>query len=280
MTESYQQTEIMNLCVELYNENFGKLSLYKVENDAQRHAIAISFDAAISKFGIKHSTEIWRALQSAHVQRKSGALIDAETISKVSSANQSWNKSSGHAFEQTFCLKVNTFLAGTNIKFILQRELSDAISNNSILNKPRDMEVINAWLKSSAFDVYSIIYNNAGKGTVFGCVQCKTSIRDRVTRDREPSLQAMSLHFWSVAVVVDGGFLKLPKFIAMVNGGSVDYDRNGWHGMYSFSDAINNGRIFILDDQLQPLVNHATSAAKSWEEERQWVDINWKDDES
>jgi len=280
MSVKSQQKELIDRCIDLYNANFDNLTAYKTENDAQRDAIALSFDEAISEFGIKHSTEVWRAIQSAHVQRKSGALIDAETIGKVSSANQSWNKSSGHAFEQSFCVKINSFLANTNIKFILQRELSATISDKSILNKPRDMEVINAWLKSSAFDAYSIIYNKAGKGTVFGCIQCKTSIRDRVTRDREPSLQAMSLHFWSAAVVVDGGFLKLPKFIAMVNGGSADYKKNGWHGMYSFSETVNNGRVFLLDDQLQPLVGHAISASKSWEEERQWIDIDWEDNGS
>ena len=40
----------------------------------------------------------------------------------------------------------------------------------------------------------------------FGCVQCKTSIRDRVTRDREPSIHAMESYFWSVVFVLDGEY--------------------------------------------------------------------------
>jgi len=63
------------------------------------------------------------------------------------------------------------------------------------------------------------IVNMDDKWYCFGCVQSKTSIRDRVTRDREPSLQAMQSFFWSTAVVLDGDFLRLPKFVSMVNGG-------------------------------------------------------------
>jgi len=274
MSFTQQQKRIVDRCVELYTDIFNEMVVDADETDAQRNAIARSFVDAISEFGVAHSTEVWRAIQSAHVKRKSGALIDADTISKVSSANQSWNKSSGHAFEQSFCVKVNSSLIDTNVKFLLQRELSKAINSNEILNKSRDMDIINGWLQSSAFDVYSIIESGGGKGTVFGCVQCKTSIRDRVTRDREPSLQAMSSHFWSAAVVVDGGFLQLPKFTAMVNGGSADYPKNGWHGMYSYSDADNNGRIFALNDELEPLVKHVITVSKDWQEERQWIDAD------
>jgi hypothetical protein len=35
----------------------------------------------------------------------------------------------------------------------------------------------------------------------------------------------MNLYFWSIAVVIDGGFLNLPKFTAMVNGGTGDYNK-------------------------------------------------------
>jgi hypothetical protein len=277
MSFAPQQKRIIDRCIELYTNYFNTMISNLNETDAQRNAIAKSFVDAINEFGVNRSTEVWRAIQSAHVKRKSGTLIDFETIQQVSSANQSWNKSSGHAFEQSFCSKINSFLKNTKIKFLLQREVSEAIGSNQILNKARDMETINGWLQSSAFDVYAIIEDTGGKATIFGCVQCKTSIRDRVTRDREPSLQAMSLHFWSIAVVVDGDFLKLPKFTAMVNGGTSDYPKNGWHGMYSFSEATNNARIFALTDELQPLVKHANAAAKSWEDERQWVDVDWKD---
>ena len=45
------------------------------------------------------STEIWRAVNAAHVFRKSG-ITDPAIIDAVESASQSWKKSSGHAFEE------------------------------------------------------------------------------------------------------------------------------------------------------------------------------------
>ena len=45
--------------------------------------------------------------------------------------------------------------------------------------------------------------------------------------------------------------------------------------MYSFGEVENNDRIYALNDELEPLCKHALAAAKSWEEERQWIDIDW-----
>ena len=270
----------IDLCIELYEKFYLKfINSGQSETEAQRKAIAKSFEEAVSTYGIANSTHLWRAIQSAHVKRKSGALIDSETIKLVSSANQSWNKSSGHAFEQGFCQKINSELATTKIRFLLQREVSESILSHKAANKERDLQLIKGWLDSSSFDVYSVIYNDKmDKFTIFGCVQCKTSIRDRVTRDREPSLQAMNLYFWSIAVVIDGGFLNLPKFTAMVNGGTGDYNKNGWHGMYAFSECAPNDRIYALTDALEPLSSHAQNAANSWIKDRQWIDVDWRYD--
>ena len=81
--------------------------------------------------------------------------------------------------------------------------------------------------------MYALVNHNENK-YCFGCIQSKTSIRDRVTRDREPSMGAMQSYFWSVAVTLDGDFFKLPLFRGMVNGGTDQYEKNGWHGMYVY----------------------------------------------
>ncbi len=53
-------------------------------------------------------------------------------------------------------------------------------------------------------------------------------IRDRVGRDRDFSIPVMEKHFWSVAVVLDGMYLSMPKFEHMVNGGGeTQYRENG-----------------------------------------------------
>ena len=54
--------------------------------------------------------------------------------------------------------------------------------------------------------------------------------------DREPSIHAMQSFFGSVVFVLDGDFLRLPKFVSMINGGSEEFRENGWHGMLHISD--------------------------------------------
>ncbi|MDR1694911.1 MAG: hypothetical protein LBR70_06975 [Lactobacillaceae bacterium] len=95
------------------------------------------------------------------------------------------------------------------------------------------------------------------------------------TRDREPSIKAMASFFWSIAIVLDGDFLKLPKFITMVNGGSAEHVTNGWHGMYVFSDKYSQGRIYSTDLDFKNLKEHAINAAAYWLAQRQWFNNVW-----
>ena len=110
----------------------------------------------------------------------------------------------------------------------------------------------------------------------YGCIQSKTSIRDRVTRDREPSIAAMHSFFWSTIIVLDGDFLKNKKFVTMVNGGSIEHPTNGWHGMYVFSEKYSVERIYPTDLSLKNFKEHAVKAAKYWLSQRQWFNCDWK----
>lgn len=101
-------------------------------------------------------------------------------------------------------------------------------------------------------------------------------MRDRVTRDREPSMQAMQAFFWSTIIVLDGDFLKLPKFISMVNGGTTEYVENGWHGMYVFSEAYSQDRIYPIDLDFKNFKEHAVIAARYWLTQRQWFNAQWR----
>ena len=101
------------------------------------------------------------------------------------------------------------------------------IKAGELSNEPRDINWLKEQVRSGVFDLYAVIEKDNGKKFCYGCIQSKTSIRDRVTRDREPSLQAMRSFFWSVIIVLDGDFLRLPKFIAMIDGGTSEYPNNG-----------------------------------------------------
>jgi len=207
------------------------------------------------------------------MHRKSG-VFDPLLISRIVSADQSWKKSSGHAFEEMIKSLASEALANDGIEIVLQRDLSTLIKADEIANEPRDLSWLREQIKSSVFDLYALIKHD-GKRFCFGCIQSKTSIRDRVTRDREPSLHAMASFFWSTVIVLDGDFLRLPKFTAMVNGGTTEFPENGWHGLYELSGREVHGRIYPLDLDFSLFRKHAICAANQWLAQRQWFDHKW-----
>ena len=207
-------------------------------------------------------SEIWKAIHIAHMYRKT-KLDDLSLIANIVSADQSWKKSSGHAFEEMVKEMASLSLQDHGIEIVLQRDMSTLLKAGEIANEPRDISWLKEQVKKAIFDLYAIMWKD-GKRYCFGCLQAKTSIRDRVTRDREPSIHAMQSYFWSAVFVLDGDFLKMPKFINMVNGGSVEFPENGWHGMYSFTTEESNDRIYGIDISFDRFVEHALKASKQW----------------
>lgn len=137
-----------------------------------------------------------------------------------------------------------------------------------------DVEWLRQRIHTDVFDLYAIM-SRLDRNYVFGCIQSKTSIRDCVTRDREPSSQAMGASFWSVAVVLDGAFLAQPKFQERCSGNGDDYTLNGWHGLYVMSDRYSCGRIFGWIPNIGLLVDHAQQAAEAWMSARHRFNETW-----
>lgn len=252
----------------------GDEKLTKIETEAQKEAIKKATIEAMQTFANEEASAIWKAVYEVHVHRKSG-IDNADTIAKVISADQSWKKSSGHAFEEMIKFLGNAALDGTGIEILLQRDLNILIKANELNNEPRDISWLKEQIKASVFDLYTVVTKEDGKKYCFGCIQSKTSIRDRVTRDREPSLQAMASYFWSTIIVLDGDYLCNPKFINMVNGGTIEHPTNGWHGMYVFSEKHTQGRIYATNLDFKNFKEHAVSAAQYWLSQRQWFDHDW-----
>lgn len=246
----------------------------RAERLAQKEAIKEAILRTMHKFQKIEPALIWKGIYEIHVHHKSG-IDDSDTIAKVIGADQSWKKSSGHAFEEMIKFLANEALEGTNVEIVLQRDLNTIIKARELANEPRDISWLKEQIKGAVFDLFATYKNEDGKRFCFGCIQSKTSVRDRVTRDREPSLAAMQSFFWSSIIVLDGDFLKLPKFKAMVNGGSVEYPDNGWHGMYVFSDRYEDGRIYPLHIDFAKFAEHAKKAASYWAKQRQWFDKKW-----
>lgn len=249
----------------------------EIETASQKEAIKNATIAGIEHFPNVEAALIWRVVYETHVHRKSG-INDADTISKVISADQSWKKSSGHAFEEMIKILGTDALHDSGIDILLQRDLNTLIKAQELDNEPRDISWLKEQIKASIFDLYAVVHTPDGKQFCYGCIQSKTSVRDRVTRDREPSMQAMQSFFWSTIIVLDGDFLKMPKFISMVNGGTAEHVENGWHGMYVFSEQYSQDRIYSIDLCFKNFKEHAIIAANYWLTQRQWFNGQWRAD--
>ena len=284
------EAELRTFCEDVYARTYKfhivtpayigkkKLAAEDLQKEAQKEAIKEATLQGMRKFPGIDVAKIWKTVYQIHVFRKSG-IYDASVIDNVISANQSWLKSSGHAFEEIVKFLGNLALNGKGISVILQRDLNTLLKAEEIANEPRDISWLKEQIKGQIFDLYTIVEKD-GKKYCYGCIQSKTSIRDRVTRDREPSVHAMQSFFWSVAVVLNGDFLKNGKFRAMVNGGTKEFDINGWHGLYVFSEENTGDRIFATDFDLKNFSNHAVVAAEYWLSQRQWFDHAWRPDSS
>ena len=274
--------EIKDFCIRQYLKDYAETEKVMKrkkpevrERLAQKQAIQTTFFNAIQTFPSVDAAKIWGIIYNAHIHRKSG-ISDDDTIDKVVSADQSWKKTSGHAFEELIQEHATAALTGTGIRIVLQRELSRLLKKGEIHNAKQDLDWLVERLKQATFDLFAIVTTPDGKNLVFGCIQSKTSIRDRVTRDREPSLAAMKHFFWSVCIALDGDFLQLPKFQAMVNGGSQEFPQNGWHGLYVLSAGHAGDRIYSIDKSFSLFCEHARQAAEYWLTQRQWFNENWK----
>lgn len=279
---------IFNYCKTVYNKAYSKAcndfldgksrtqkNLEDAERYAQKLAIRTSLKDGVAKFSTEDVAVIWKNVYKVHIFRKSGLNVDEETVAKVISAEQSWRKSSGHAFEELVKELSNLSLEGSGIEVILQKDLNLLIKAGEIANEPRDIAWLEKQIKAAIFDLYTIVEKN-GKRFVFGCIQSKTSVRDRVTRDREPSIHAMQSFFWSACIALDGEFLKMPKFIGMVNGGTAEFPENGWHGMYVLSEIVTEDRLYHTGFDLDLFTQHAKEAAEYWLSQRQWFNLDWK----
>ena len=265
-------------CAEKYQKIFeNAINQGQSETVAQRFAISESAVSAFKKYTDIEPADIWTSIHEAHVNRKTGTDISAEIINAVTSADQSWKKSSGHAFEEALRVLANDAFLDSKVSIILQKDLSQIIKGGTLSNEVRDISWLREQTQAGNFDLYSIV-EDTGRNFVFGCIQAKTSIRDRVKGDREHSEIAMSAFFWSIALVLDGDFLRLPKFRGMVNGKTATYKENGWHGLYSLSLEQPEDRLYHLDIDFSLLKSHAELAASQWLEQRQWFNKSWKPD--
>lgn len=248
---------------------------------AQRKAIDTTLVSSLLHYAnLIPENEIWKSIALVHKLNVANLSdfgipeeIQADVLERCLSTQQSWNKSSGHSFERYIARTASDELQENEIRFILQSDLTKMIKEGTLTNTPDDIKGLNSWGKD--FDLYAI-QSIHGDVHVFGCIQSKTSIRDRVGRDVNFSRNAMDGLFWSAAVTLDGSFLNMDEFKHMVNGGG-SYPVNGWHGMYAMSGITGNSdRIYLVNDTLDLFVTHAVRAAKQFIADRRMLTADWR----
>ena len=262
----------------IYATEYDKSELKKHHDKrkfAQKRAIKETSVNAMRKFSNVEPSDIWKSIYISHINNFSG-ITDLDLIQNIISASQSWKKSSGHAFEEMIRDIGNIYLQDHGLKILLQKELSVELKNQNVKNEVRDISWLREQIGTSIFDLFLAIEEEDGY-FIYGCVQSKTSIRDRVTRDREPSINAMRAFFISFAICLDGDFLRLPKFQNMVNGNSKEFELNGWHYMYVFSNEnVDMDRIKTIDISMDAFVQDSLKGAEFWQTQRQWLNPKWK----
>lgn len=155
-----------NLLAASKKEKVPESKLKDMETQAQKEAIKQTTIEAMREYPTVEAALIWKTVYEIHVHRKSG-IDDAETIAKVISADQSWKKSSGHAFEEMIKFLGTAALKNSNIEIILQRDLSTLIKAGEIDNEPRDISWLKEQINASIFDLYAIV-NAKEKKYCFG----------------------------------------------------------------------------------------------------------------
>ncbi len=297
-----KEQKIYDYCLALYNEVYDQTLeqlTQKMVNVSTKHNVSdediikleksaqlIAIKSAIKQGRIVYPDDIptlWASIYKAHLFRKSG-IKDLTIIQNVVSADQSWKASSGHAFEELVKELGTLAMEGTTIQFILQRDLNVLLKANEIANDPRDVSWLREKIKGQVFDLYVVadkeVVDDYGEKSIkkvcFGCVQCKTSIRDRVSRDIVPSREAMDSFFWSIGIVLDGSLLRTPKCTNMINGNpNSEFKKNGWHGFYDLSSSKSNGRLYGVDVNFDIIREHTLRAYKEWSDNRQWFNLDW-----
>lgn len=265
--------DILKKCNEFCKESYLKYMEEYMEgrkrNDeeikhSRKYAIMQTLLAAMDKFDSVSPTYIWKRVNIAHIYSYANIEIEPSTVDLILSARQSWVKSSGHAFEEMIKVDCNKHLQDTDIRVLLQKDLTILIKEKKLTNFPQDIKWLEEECKHAVFDLFVAIEQDNGFYKVFGCVQAKTSVRDRVTRDREPSIRAMEKKFWSIIIILDAEFLHQPKFVAMVNGGNQEFEENGWHTAYTYEEGFNEDRIRYMGKDLNNFVADIKKAKEAF----------------
>lgn len=112
---------------------------------AQRKAIDTTLVSSLLHYAnLIPENEIWKSIALVHKLNVANLSdfgipeeIQADVLERCLSAQQSWNKSSGHSFERYIARTASDELQENEIRFILQSDLTKMIKEGTLTNTPR-----------------------------------------------------------------------------------------------------------------------------------------------
>lgn len=202
---------------------------------------------------IKNNHELIEIIGEVAKEAETG--LTHEQIIKAKKSDQKFINMSGNLYEYITEQENNDLLkeSKSNTKFYFPKELKNKIEKNKILNNEKDIEMLENWIKGKTFDLYLLRKENNGY-TVFGVVQCKKSVRERIGRDREPSINAIKNGFFSILISSNDDSLgkEKTKMREMFFGEGKHFDKKGWDFGYFENLFLATKNIkdkkFMLDD--------------------------------
>ena len=149
------EDKILDFCQNKYNTVFNKTfkdliakakkhsgnvsdsKMDDFEKSAQLEAIKVTMVEG-RKLYSNNIPLLWASIYKAHLYRKSG-ISNPKVVAKAIQAEQSWRASSGHAFEAMVKELGSLALAGTNIRYVLQKDLNILLKAKELANQPTDI---------------------------------------------------------------------------------------------------------------------------------------------
>lgn len=190
-------------------------------------ALAESFDILLDQCPDEDPAVIWTTLQKIHYQIATGIRLPNYMVEAVVSAHQSWNKSSGTAFERFIAARMSEIMPQVSVikpgEFEILKLTREVINAEKVLGNMED-------------DLF-VVYESDGETWLIGVLQQKASVRDRVKMDISHSKLMVEAGLWSALITVDpDNFLDVPKFRGFADG--ISEHGRIWHGVYKMSATL------------------------------------------
>jgi len=233
-------------------------TICKNQEDYTGEELKKIIDSVLELEEIETNEEALLNIEKIAKERVSG--LSQEQIVKAKKSDQKWLVMSGLAYERIVLKESNLKLKDENIKIVNPNELKILISISKIKNNEKDLVFLSNWIKGETFDLF--ILKKVKKGfVVFGVIQCKKSIRERVSRDREPSIGAMEKGFFSILIAMNGeglGKTNNTKSRQMINGNGNHFKKRGWHSAYFENLPFENGFIFNKNRLIEDILKNSS----------------------